>query len=161
MSNILRIEPKKDCVSQVKIKKKKKRKKKAVKTRFREPKKVVQCKVEEIDMLDADSCISIWQSVVIQALYDLVSGSDNYEQKLDRANAIAWFGQGLGNDLSRPTDFALVCELAQLDPFAIIKLARKVIQEEKAKLREKLISGFNFRTVRKTSSSRVPKKKYQ
>ena len=120
------------------------------KRRLRESKKTAQRKVEEIAAIDTDSCISIWQSVVVQAFYDLISEAENYEQKLDRANAIAWFGQGVGAQ-GRQTDFETVCDLAGLDVFAVMKLANKAIRGDT----EKLISGFNFRTVRKNSSSRT------
>ena len=73
------------------------------KTRLRESKIIVQRRVESIESCDTDSCISVWQSVVVQALYDLISVAENHEQKVDRANAVAWFGQGVGKDC-RQTD---------------------------------------------------------
>jgi len=124
------------------------------KSRLRESKKITQRKVETIHTIDTDSCLSIWQSVVVQAFYDIISEAHNYEQKIDRANAIAWFGQGIRAD-GRQTDFQTVCDLANLDVYAVMKLARKAIRGDK----KKLISGFNFRTLRKGSSSRIRSKK--
>jgi hypothetical protein len=140
------------------VKKLRRKKKPKAKQKLRQSRQVVQCQVDYIDGLDTDSCISIWQSVVVQGFYDLLSACEDYEQKMDKAKAVAWFGQGVSRD-NNPTDFELVCELAGLDPFAIMKLARRVIRGENKQMGENLISGFNFRTVRKFSSNRIPRKK--
>lgn len=128
------------------------------KRRLRESKEVVQREVVQILPADTDSCVSIWHSVIIQAFYDLLSESDALEQRLDRAEAVAWFGQGVENEGDEQTDFSMVCEMANLDPFAVMKLAREVIRGDKKEMRQKIVSGFNFRTLRRDSSSRTPKK---
>lgn len=158
MSNILMIEVGNDNQSKGKEGIRKKKRTGRSKRRLREPKIIVQREVVEILAADTDSCTSIWQSVVVQAFYDLLSESQAFEQKLERANAMAWFGQGVAAKNSEPTDFQMVCELAELDPYALIKLARKVIRGDGKEVRQQIVSGFNFRTLRRDSSNRTPKK---
>lgn len=128
------------------------------KKRLREPKLNVYREPVPINAQDSDACHSIWQSVVVQAFYDLISESKALEQRMDKAEAIAWFGLGVSADEKKQTDFAMVCELAKLDPYAVMKLAREVIHGDKNEMRKKIISGFNFRTLRRETSSRTPKK---
>lgn len=123
------------------------------KRRLRESKQVAQREVVPIDVQDYDACVAMWQSVVVQAFYDLFTKADNYEQRMVRANTIAWFGQGIGKN-GQQTDLQTVCELAGLDVVAVMKLSKKVIRGECPNL----IAGFNFRTLRKESSNRKPRK---
>ena len=132
------------------------KKSKKSKVRLREPRRIAQRKVEAVQVVDTDACVSVWQSVVVQAFYDLISAADNYEQRLDRARAITWFGQGVGG-FGKQTDLETVCELAGLDIYAVMKLSRRAIRGDMPN-GEKLISGFNFRTLRKDSSSRMNKR---
>lgn len=137
---------------QEKVRKKAKRSQRRKLKRRRE---LFQRVVEPISEKDGDSCASIWQSVVVQAFYDLASEADNLEQRLERAEAIAWFGQGVSKQGSgEQTDFETVCELAKICPYAALKLAREIIRSGAA-----LLNGFNFRTLRKDISTREQKKK--
>lgn len=122
--------------------------------RLREPKKIAKREALPIAENETDLCVSVWQSVVLQAFYDLANAATTHEQKLDRAQTVAWFGQGVAKcSADAPTDFEIVCELARLDPFAIAKLANKIIKGEDVK-----IDGLNFRTLRRDASNRAPKK---
>ena len=127
------------------------------KSRLREPRVVEHREVVPIAAADNDSCGSIWQSVVVQAFYDLISESKALEQKLEKAEAVAWFGQGMVNGNGAQTDFAMVCELGALDPYAMLNLAREVIHGDKKKVKQ-VLSGFNFRTLRRDSSNRAARK---
>lgn len=101
-----------------------------------------------INEYDTDLCISIWQSVIIQAIYDIIGEGGGQARRQARAAALTWFGQGCG-EIGRPTDFELVCELAHMQPRLVLNCMRLA-----KKNGEKFLEGFNFRSLRKSSSSR-------
>ena len=144
MAIILRSLNKKTKAKNVTRKKRKLRQK-----RLREPEKVELREGEAIKEADTDQCISIWQSVIIQAIYDIAANESDAEKK---AQALSWFAQGVSKT-NKPTDFELVCELAELDPKQVmecVKIAKKQGIE--------ILDGFNFRTLRKSSSNRKGRK---
>ena len=91
-------------------------------------------------------CVLMWQSAIVQALYDL-SGSGH--AKLLKTEAHSWFFGTFGNRVN--PDFKLVCELAELSEIKVLKMANTV-----TKFGDKALEGFNFRTIRKDYSNRKP-----
>jgi hypothetical protein len=108
----------------------------------------IKRKALPIDESETALCLLLWQSTVIQALYDLASRAYNTEAKLARADAAAWFAMA---NKKEDSDFDFVCELAGLSRTKVLKMARKVAREG-----EKALEGFNFRTIRKDLSDRAP-----
>ena len=102
-----------------------------------------------IDETESPLCVLLWQSTIIQALYDLTASTSSAEGKLVRAEASSWF---FVSSLSE--DFMLVCELACLCPLKVRSMARQVAKEG-----DKLLDGFNFRTIRRDLSDRTPTKR--
>lgn len=100
---------------------------------------------------ETDLCRSLWQSVIIQALYDVGTDWKTHEHNHVRAEALAWFGQGAGKH--RTNDFEMVCDLAEMDLKLVQKLAKKVRDDG-----INVLEGFNFRTMRKETSLRKGKK---
>ncbi len=98
-----------------------------------------------IDESEYSLCVLLWQSTIIQALYDLASTGSSADSRLIKAEAAGWFF------LPKSNDFTLVCELACLCPVKVKRMARKVAKEG-----EKALEGFNFRTIRKDLSDRAP-----
>ena len=91
-------------------------------------------------------CMAIWQSVVIQSMYDLSGKGGSAERRMARAEASSWFSEGEG-------DFEMVCEMANLSPAQVRKIA-KTIRDNGVEL----TGCFNFRSVRKEYSNRVGKR---
>ena len=106
-------------------------------------------KPEPIDETELSLCVLLWQSTIVQALYDIAGNSASSEAKLIKAEAASWFFLPGSNG-----DFELVCELACLCHSKVRRMARKV-----AKDGEKALEGFNFRTIRRDLSDRPPTKR--
>lgn len=120
--------------------------------RLREVGKVEPREPVPIIEADTDLCFSIWQSVIVQAIYDIVGEGTGASRVEAKAEALAWFAQGVGED-GKQTDFELVCELAQMEPTLVMKCARLAKKQG-----VEALDGFNFRTLRKKTSSRPGKK---
>jgi hypothetical protein len=102
-----------------------------------------------IDESEYSLCVLLWQSTIVQALYDLASTSRSAESRQTRAEAANWFFLSPADG-----DFRMVCELACLCPQRVLRVARKVTKEG-----EKALEGFNFRTIRRDLSDRQPTKR--
>lgn len=97
-----------------------------------------------IDESELSLCVLVWQSTVVQALYDLANDSPAPEARILRADAASWFS-------SANKDLELVCDLACLSKSRVQRMAKKVMKEG-----GKSLEGFNFRTIRKDYSDRAP-----
>jgi hypothetical protein len=104
-----------------------------------------------IDESETDLCALIWQSVIMQALYDLTIERKAPEGKFLRSSAVAWF---TGSASCTQSDFAMVCDLAGVCKLKVVKIARKVIAEG-----EKALLGFSLYRLRKDFSDREPTKR--
>ena len=60
------------CAKKVKVKKSRK-----PKIKLKKAVVIAQREIESIEVVDTDACASIWQSVVVQAFYDLISEAEN------------------------------------------------------------------------------------
>ena len=67
--------------------------------------------VVPVDEAEGDVCKLMWLSVIMQALSDALSTSDNYPFKQRRDDALEWFSAEEGSG----SDFATVCTLAGVD----------------------------------------------
>lgn len=125
--------------------------KRKFKRRFRDKKTIRARKGKPINEAEWEICVSLWQSVIVQALYDAAGSGQSPERKLQRAEAFSWFSEkGLGGEIS---DFEMVCDLANMDPQKVIKCAKRVKSEGIVDF-----EGMNFRSLRKDVSSRVGRK---
>jgi hypothetical protein len=113
------------------------------KRRFHESRIIKSRPMIPIDESETDVCITLWRSVVVQALYDMSGKSGNHERKLVRAQALTWFFAPESG--ARESDFEQICHLANLAP-GTIRRAVKEVRENGEEL------GFNFRTVRRKFS---------
>lgn len=124
-----------------------------VRRRLREPKEVAPRDGIPIHEQDTDNCTALWQSIIVQAMYDLVGEGGSYHRRQDRAEALAWFGQPLGFEGTDQSDFEMVCDMAELTPSKVKECAKKCRKEGVA-----MLEGFNFRSLRKDSSIRKGRK---
>lgn len=123
--------------------------KRKFKARFKDEDYPQVRKPTPIDESDLSLCVLMWQSTIIQALYDLSNTAKNAEAKILRAEANSWF---FGDSKNCPSpDFELVCELAALSQAKVLRMARIVLKQG-----EKALEGFNFRSIRKDYSTRIP-----
>ena len=133
----------------------KKLRKRKIRKRLHENEHLPPREGEPIDESEYSLCVLLWQSTIVQALYDLANNGSSAESKLIRAEASSWFFMPkLADELPGNNEFELVCELACLCPERVLKRAREV-----AKCGEKELEGFNFRTVRRNLSNRLPTKR--
>ena len=70
-----------------------------------------------ITEFEMDFCVALWRGVVMQAIYDISASTDAYEKKILKADSYSWFSS---------EDFALVCELAMMNPNRILDLVRLI-----------------------------------
>ena len=70
-----------------------------------------------IGELELDLCVSLWRGVVMQAIYDISAAPIDCDKKLTKANAHSWFSS---------EDFALVCDLAEINPKRILDLVKLI-----------------------------------
>lgn len=143
---------KKGDIASKNLKNKKSRRKRKFKKRVRESHLVQPREPIPIDISETDNCTSLWQSVVIQNLYDIANQSSSIEHREIKAKALAWVGQGVQKDFT--TDFEMVCELAQIDPKKVIACAGKLNKEGMV-----CLEGHNSRSFRKDYSNRINKKR--
>lgn len=130
-----------------------KKESKPIKRRLRESQNIEPREGVPIAQKDTDSCVALWQSIVVQAIYDLVGeGGGNHRQQA-RAEALAWFGESANARDGRQSDFEMVCDMANLNPQQVRECARKCRKEG-----IKMLDGFNFRSLRKNSSIRKGRK---
>ncbi|PIR33327.1 MAG: hypothetical protein COV36_02935 [Alphaproteobacteria bacterium CG11_big_fil_rev_8_21_14_0_20_44_7] len=123
------------------------KRKRKFKRRYRDSGQLQARKGLAIEVHETDLCINMWQSVVMQALYDVAGRKDGYEKKQAAAEVFAWAAANTRTDI--PTDFETVCDLAYLDAEKV----RSAISQVKRK-GAKAFEGFNFRTLRKSISTR-------
>ena len=89
---------------------------------------------------------SIWISTIIQALIDAVSVNKEAESVKARKEAIAWINQPEKN-----SDFATICEMANIEP-KVVKDLLEAIQQGRKK-------PANFRWWRRGKDRVQPTKK--
>ena len=128
------------------------RRKRKYKTRIQDSDIKYLREVKEITESETDMCVSLWQSVVVQSLYDLSGKGGTPERRLVRAEASSWLA--INSNQEGENDFEIVCDLARLNPHAILRLAKR-IKESGVEIHD----GFNFRSIRKKSSMRSGKTK--
>lgn len=114
--------------------------------------------VSHIDESDTSLCVSLWRSVIVQALYDVSGKGGNEARKLVRAESNAWFSnlKPASNDNNNcwgQTDFEYVCELANLNPSTVLKVVKEVRENG-----VEVLENYNSRTFRKIYSNREGRK---
>lgn len=70
-----------------------------------------------ISELELDLCVSLWRGVVMQAIYDISTAPVDCNKKITKANVYSWFSS---------EDFALVCDLAEINPKRILDLVKLI-----------------------------------
>lgn len=88
---------------------------------------------------------ALWQSVIMQAVLDLIHKPKKINDKIDRAKTLSWFSKS--NE-----DFLTVCSLAGLNPDMVINGAARAVTASKSKkimmkikeMRKEKFSGKNM-----------------
>ncbi len=100
---------------------------------------------------DATGEKALWQSVIMQAIFDAASTPNNTQGKIDRLNARKWFS--LENE-----DFITVCVYAGFDPQTVINGAKSFVTKNRQStllgLPKKRINRLSKRT--KPNNRRIP-----
>jgi len=65
---------------------------------------------------------ALWQSVLMQALFDAITPAKTIKEKMERARAIAWFSD-------HNEDFVEVCAMANLPTDYVLKGTSRVIKQ--------------------------------
>ena len=90
-----------------------------------------------LEEIDVAQCRGIWAAVLIQTCIDARSKGGGRDVIKARAEALAWFA-----DNDEDSEFALVCELAGIDPRRFKRNIRKFLDPQ---------GGLDFRCSRRPS----------
>lgn len=83
-----------------------------------------QQKVQLEDKLAGyDKYRSLWRAVILQALLDIKTGSDNLAANINKTKAILWI------NLNKK-DFLDVCQRAELSPEKVYKIKLKILENQ-------------------------------
>ena len=74
---------------------------------------------------------SLWQSVIMQAIYDATSHPVNSKTRREKTQAIIWFS-------IQNKDFQFICEMAGMNPLCVLRGAKRAIKHSSVVNKRKL-----------------------
>ncbi len=95
----------------------------------------------------------LWQSVILQAIYDVMMPPTTQEDRREKNRAIAWFNKA-------NKDFLLVCDMAGMSPDFTIMGMKKALQRSNKKHRRK-ISIKRLLNIKKARNESLKSTEYE
>lgn len=110
-----------------------------------QPRTSKESQYTDLPILDATSERALWQSVIMQAVFDIASPPKDMKGRIQRAKTVAWFS-------IQDEDFLQVCSFAGFSPETLIKNITKLYRKAKAaKNNKRIIKNKHLRRVNKNT----------